>query len=50
MQNSNLLRLFEDLMITSKNVECIELLERIHIELSNISSSIQFEQVHQHIP
>ncbi|CAF1589750.1 unnamed protein product [Rotaria magnacalcarata] len=50
MQNSNLLRLFEDLVITSKNVECIELLERIHIELSNISSSIQFEQVHQHIP
>ncbi|CAF1280400.1 unnamed protein product [Rotaria sp. Silwood1] len=50
MQNSNLLRLFEDLLITSKNVEYIELLERINIELSNISSSIQFEQVHQHIP
>ncbi|CAF3282487.1 unnamed protein product, partial [Rotaria sp. Silwood2] len=50
MQNSNLLRLFEDLLITSKNVEYIELLERIHIEISNISSSIQFEQVHQHIP
>ncbi|CAF0896289.1 unnamed protein product [Rotaria sordida] len=50
MQNSDLLRLFEDLLIKSKNVEYIELLERIHIQLSNISSSIQFEQVHQHIP
>lgn len=50
MQNSNLLRLFEDLSNTSKNAECYELLERIHIELSSISSSVQFEQIHQHIP
>jgi len=50
MQNSNLLRLFEDLLITSTDTQRIELLERIHIELSSISSSIQFEQVHQHIP
>ena len=50
MQNSNLLRLFEDLLIISTNTQCIELLERIHIELLNISSTIQFEQVHQYIP
>ncbi|CAF0964444.1 unnamed protein product [Adineta steineri] len=50
MQNSNLLRLFEDLLITTTNAQRIELLERMHIELLGISSSIQFEQVHQHIP
>ncbi len=50
MQNSNLLRLFEDLVITSTNAQRIELLERIQIELLGISSSIQFEQVHQHVP
>jgi len=50
MQNSNFLRLFEDLLITSTDTQRIELLERIHIELLGISSSIQFEQVHQHIP
>lgn len=50
MQNSNLLRLFEDLLVTSTNTQRIELLERIHIELLGISSSIQFEQVHQHVP
>ncbi|CAF0946957.1 unnamed protein product [Adineta ricciae] len=50
MQNSNLLRLFEDLLITTTDAQRIELLERIHIELSSITSSVQFEQVHQHIP
>ena len=50
MQNSNLLRLFEDLLITTTDAQRIELLERIHIELLSISTSIQFEQVHQHIP
>ncbi|UJR34074.1 hypothetical protein I4U23_021484 [Adineta vaga] len=50
MQNSNLLRLFEDLLITTTDTQRIELLERIHIELSSITSSIQFEQVYQHIP
>jgi hypothetical protein len=50
MQMSNLLRLFEDLLITSNNTQRIELLERIQIELLSISSSIQFEEVHQHVP
>ena len=50
MQNSNLLRLFEDLSNTTTDAQRIELLERIHIELSTIISSIQFEQVHQNIP
>lgn len=50
MQNSNLLRLFEDLLVTSTNAQRAELLERIQIELLGISSAIQFEQVHQHIP
>ena len=50
MQNSNLLRLFEDLLATSTSTQQIELLERIHIELSNITSSVQFEQVHPHVP
>ena len=50
MQNSNLLRLFEDLLIITTDTQRIELLERVHIELSSISSSIQFEQVHQHVP
>jgi hypothetical protein len=50
MQNSNLLRLFEDLLITSTNAQRIELLEHIQIELLGISSAIQFEQVHQHVP
>jgi hypothetical protein len=50
MQNSNLLRLFEDLLITSTDAQRIELLGLIQIDLSSISSSIQFEQVHQHIP
>jgi hypothetical protein len=50
MQNSNLLRLFEDLLITTTNTQRIELLEHIQIELSSISSSVQFEQVHQQVP
>lgn len=50
MQNSNLLRLFEDLLATSTNAERIQLLERIQIELIGVTSSTQFEQVHQQVP
>jgi hypothetical protein len=50
MQTSNLIRLFDDLLTTSTNAQRIELLEHIQIELLSISSSIQFEEVHQHVP
>lgn len=50
MQDSNLLRLFEDLFNASTNVQRIELLERIQIELLGISSSVQFGEVQERIP
>ena len=50
MQDSNLLRLFEELFNASTSAQRIELLERIQIELLGISSSIQFDEVRQHVP
>lgn len=50
MQKSNLIRLFEDLLITSTSAEQITLLERIHLELSSISSLNEFEQIHHDVP
>ena len=50
MQYNNLLRLFEELLVTTTNAERIQLLERIQIELLGITSGVQYEQVHQHVP
>ena len=50
MQDSDLLRLFDDLFNASTNVQRIELLERIQIELLGISSSIQFGEIQERIP
>lgn len=50
MQESNLIRLFQDLSNASSNVDRVNLLERIFIELSNVSSASEFEQIHQQVP
>jgi len=50
MQETNLVRFFEELSATSTNAERIQVLERIQIELLGVTSIAQYEQIYQHVP
>lgn len=50
MQKSVLIRLFEDLALTTSDVEQLTLLERISLELSNVLSLNEFEQLVADVP
>ena len=50
MQKSNLVELFESLLTATASEEQISLLERIHIEFTNITAIAEFQKIQQDIP